>query len=214
MRYVQCVIYNVIQRVNKEGSVVHMSVDPVPVCPDLAHERAMRAEFNDVVNELRDLLGRRLVAYLGAVKETRAVNQWADGERTPGAEIQTRLRLALQVALMIADADGAAIAQAWFQGMNPQLGDRAPARVLRDEAPDEAGPAVLAAARVFLVAQRAGGSAVGTAATFPTQASGWESVRRDTLRRDAQGPKGELLDEAMRLSRFAVELAAAGRMAS
>jgi hypothetical protein len=113
----------------------------------------MRASFPEVVGELRQLLGARLVAYLGGVRETRAVHQWADndGGRRPSAEVQQRLRLALQVALPIAEADSNEIAQAWFQGLNPQLDDRSPARMLRDGDLEEAGPAVVAAARAFLV---------------------------------------------------------------
>lgn len=119
--------------------------------PDLAaHTHAMRASFAEVATELRELLGARLVAYLGSVRETRAVHQWADDGRQPSAEVQQRLRLALQVALPIAEADSKEIAQAWFQGLNPQLDDRSPARMLRDGDFDEAGPAVVGAARAFL----------------------------------------------------------------
>jgi hypothetical protein len=46
--------------------------------------------------------------------------------------VQQRLRLALQVALPIAEAAGPEVAQAWFQGLNPRLEDRSPARMLRD----------------------------------------------------------------------------------
>ena len=120
--------------------------------PDLAaHEHAMRAPFADVVRELRDILGPRLVAYLGNVKETRAVHEWADGERVPRQSARQRLRLALQIALVIAGADGPEITQAWLQGLNPQLEDRSPARLLREGEFDEVGPAVIAAARAFLV---------------------------------------------------------------
>jgi hypothetical protein len=120
--------------------------------PDLAaHTRAMRASFPEVASELRELLGARLVAYLGGVRETRAVHQWADDDRQPSTEVQQRLRLALQVTLPIAEADSKEIAQAWFQGLNPQLDDRSPARMLRDGDFEEAGPAVVAAARAFLV---------------------------------------------------------------
>ena len=121
-----------------------------PPRPELAHRQAMRAEFADVVAELRELLGLKLVAYLGSVNETRAVNQWAAGERTPGAGTQARLRLALQIALMIAAVDGAGVAQAWFQGMNPLLDDDSPGRLLREGGLEEVGPEVLGAARSFL----------------------------------------------------------------
>jgi len=122
--------------------------------PDLeAHQRAVRAPFHEVVEDLRDLLGVRLVAYIGGVGETRAVHQWAaaDTPRTPSEQVQQRLRVALQAALVIASVDGKDVAQVWFQGLNPQLDDRSPARLLRDGNLDETGPAVLAAARAFLV---------------------------------------------------------------
>jgi hypothetical protein len=116
--------------------------------PDLvSYAHATRASFEDVATELRELL----VAYLGGVGETRAVNQWAEGERMPSDEVQQRLRLALRVALPIATADSPVIAQAWFQGLNPQLDDRSPARLLRDGDLDEVGPAIVAAERAFLI---------------------------------------------------------------
>lgn len=122
--------------------------------PDLdAHQRAVRAPFAEVADQLRDLLGVRLAAYIAGVGETRAVHQWADPElsRTPSEQVQRRLRAALQAALVIASVDGKDVAQVWFQGLNPQLDDRSPARMLRDGELDETGPAVLAAARAFLV---------------------------------------------------------------
>jgi hypothetical protein len=92
-----------------------------------------------------------LVAYIAAVNETRAVHQWAEGTRTPGEKTQRRLRFALRVAQSIAEADWAEIAQAWLQGLNPQLDDCAPARLLRDGDLDEVGPAIIAAKRAFLI---------------------------------------------------------------
>ena len=120
--------------------------------PDFAaHTRAVRASFPDLVAELRSVLGARLVAFVGSVKETRAVRQWAEGEREPGEEVRNRLRVALQVALPLAEAESPEIAQAWFQGLNPQLDDRSPARMLREGELEEVGPLVIAAARAFLI---------------------------------------------------------------
>jgi hypothetical protein len=116
-----------------------------------AHTLAVRSTFPEVVGALRELLGPRLVAYLGAVRETRAVHQWAEGARTPSDAVQQRLRVALQVASMVAEAEGPRIAQAWLQGLNPQLDDRSPARLLREGELQEVGPAVVGAARAFLV---------------------------------------------------------------
>jgi hypothetical protein len=120
--------------------------------PDyVAHDRAVRATFPEVVTLLREILGAKLTAYLGSVKETRAVNEWADSTREPSDGVQQRLRLALRIALAIAGTDGADVTRAWFQGLNPQLDDRSPARLLREGDLADVGPAVIAAERAFLV---------------------------------------------------------------
>lgn len=124
-----------------------MSVTPAR--PDLAYVNAVRIQPAQLVAELRDLLGARLVAYLGGVKETRAVRQWAEGTRRVSAGDLRRLRLAYQAARLLAERDTPAVVQAWFQGLNPALEDRSPARVLREGDIDDVGPAVLAAARQF-----------------------------------------------------------------
>jgi hypothetical protein len=120
--------------------------------PDLdAHRHAMRADIQAVAAEVRDVLGARLGAYVAGVGETRALHEWADGVRVPGAEAQRRLRLALQIATTIAARDGDATAQAWFQGLNPQLDDRSPARLIREGDLDDVGSQVVVAARAFVV---------------------------------------------------------------
>lgn len=103
-----------------------------------------------LVAELSELLGSKLVAYIAGVRETRAVRQWSGGEREAREPIPKRLRLALQVASLIASHDNASVAQAWFQGLNPQLDDRSAARLLREGDLDEVGPLILSAARAFV----------------------------------------------------------------
>ena len=121
-----------------------------PARPDLAYVNAMRLSSADLAGELRTLLGAKLVAYLGGVKETRAVRQWVEGSRQiAGADNQRRLRLAYQAAKLIAERDDPGVVQAWFQGLNPALADRSPARLLREGDLDDVGPQVLAAARQF-----------------------------------------------------------------
>lgn len=115
-----------------------------------AHTRAIRLPLAEAVTELSRILGLKLTAYVGSVKETRAVSEWASGSREPSTGVQRRLRLALQVAGAIARVDGDEVARAWFQGLNPQLGDRSPARLLREGDLDEVGPEVVGAARAFL----------------------------------------------------------------
>jgi hypothetical protein len=76
-------------------------------------------------------LGAKLFAYIGPAKETRAVRQWADGERKPSGEVMTRLRHAYHVAALLAERDSRAVVQACFQGMNPQLGSAGAAATRR-----------------------------------------------------------------------------------
>lgn len=114
-----------------------------------AYRDSINLEVAPLVAELRDMLGARLVAYLAGVGETRAVRQWAEGTRRMPAETEARLRLAYHVAGIILESNGSRIAQTWFQGMNPQLEDRSPARLIRETNPDQSGPEVLAAARAF-----------------------------------------------------------------
>jgi hypothetical protein len=119
--------------------------------PDLdAYNNAMSMTTAELVTALRDLLGAKLVAYLGRVKETRAVRQWADGTRSIGNPVDVdRLRVAYRAAAVITARDSKEVAQAWFQGLNPLLDDRSPARLLRDGDLEEVGPQVLTAARQF-----------------------------------------------------------------
>jgi len=129
-----------------------MPAEFAPARPDLAaYDRAVRQPFPVVVKELRELLGAKLVAYVAGVSETRAVHEWADGVREPRGSVEERLRLALRIAGFIEDHENARVAQAWLQGLNPQLDDRSPARLLRDGDVEDVGPQILAAARAFVV---------------------------------------------------------------
>jgi hypothetical protein len=119
--------------------------------PDLAaYNEAVGMTTAELVTALRSLLGAKLVAYLGGVKETRAVRQWADGTRKIGkASDVERLRVAYRAARMVNVRDSTPVVQAWFQGLNPFLDDVSPARVLRDGDVDIDGARVIAAARQF-----------------------------------------------------------------
>src|SRR5215210_3772888 len=117
-----------------------MAVSPVARPDYAAHIRAVRSSFPEVVIALREILGLKLCAYLGSVKETRAVNEWADGVREPSEAVQRRLRLAFQVAGAIAEVDGAEVARAWFQGLAPPLVARSPDGLARAGGLERGGP--------------------------------------------------------------------------
>lgn len=131
--------------------MVAVAMPITPSKPDLAAYRdALTLPTAQLVGALRDLLGARLVAYLGGVKETRAVRQWAEGSRAIGkpADVE-RLRLAYRVSRIIVERDSKEVAQAWFQGLNPGLDDVSPARLLREGDLEADGARVIAAARQF-----------------------------------------------------------------
>lgn len=115
-----------------------------------AFNESIRQDLPYIVTDLRVRLGAKLVAYIANVTETRAVRAWAEGERAPSPNTERRLRLAYMVAALIDRSEGDGIAATWFQGMNPQLGDRSPARVLHEDRTDEAMARVLSAAKGFV----------------------------------------------------------------
>ncbi|KAA9089588.1 hypothetical protein [Microbacterium radiodurans] len=115
-----------------------------------AFNESIRQGLPQIVSELRSRLGAKLVAYIANVTETRAVRSWADGERVPTPNTERRLRLAFQVAALIDLSEGDGVAATWFQGMNPQLGDRSPAWVLHEDRSDDALDRVLDAAKGFV----------------------------------------------------------------
>lgn len=117
-----------------------------------AHDYAMSAPISEVVAELLDLLGAPLVATIGGVSETRAVQQWTAGRRPQRPHV---LRFALQVASIIASSSQHEMARAWFQGSNPHLDDATPASLLRDSDLPLVQQRIMGAARSFVIRDRA-----------------------------------------------------------
>jgi hypothetical protein len=110
-----------------------------------AHLRAIRASTAEVARQLQDILGQRLTAVIAGVSDAKAVGQWARGARSPHPEAERRLRDAYQVVTLLLDYDAPPTIRAWFGGMNPHLGDQAPALLIATE-PEH----VLQAAQAFV----------------------------------------------------------------
>ena len=115
-----------------------------------AYNDSVRQPIDQVVVTLRELLGAKLVAYIASVSATRVVRDWADGIRQPNGGTEVKLRHAYRIARLIERSEGAAIVPTWFQGMNPYLGDRSPARVLHESDFESSAPEILAAANSFV----------------------------------------------------------------
>jgi len=118
--------------------------------PDLmAYREATTLEFPTLVKELTKIIGKKLTAYIASVKDARAIERWIAGAESYKG-VEERLRLAYQLAKMISDHEGPRVVQAWLTGLNPELNDRAPIRLLREEDVATVGPEILGAARAFL----------------------------------------------------------------
>lgn len=118
--------------------------------PDLAaHRESLRLPASEIVRRLVEMLGRKLTAYIGNVKDVRAVDRWIAGGELYG-EAEARLRFAFQVARTLSELDTPAVVQAWLTGVNPELDDRVPLRLMREGDLNSVGAEVLRAARAFL----------------------------------------------------------------
>lgn len=102
----------------------------------------------EIVMRLVEILGRKLTAYLGGVKNVREVSSWIRGVNI-NHDQEARFRLALSVANILIEKDPREIVQAWMIGLNPELGDRVPLRLLREEPVETIASDLLAAARVM-----------------------------------------------------------------
>src|ERR1700683_4220402 len=121
-----------------------------PPRPELsAHERALRLPTPELVQQMVEVIGRKLTAYIGGVKDVRAVDRWISGSEIYG-DAEQRLRFAFQVVWTLREHDSPKVVQAWLTGVNPELGDRVPLRLLRENDIHAVAPAVLSAARAFL----------------------------------------------------------------
>ena len=114
-----------------------------------AHREAISLAFPELVSRLVGYIGRKLSAYVGRVKDVRTVDGWVQG-KAPYGDAEERLRLAFQVVRTLIDHDPPRIVQAWLTGVNPELGDRIPLRLLREGDLNIVGPEVMAAARAFI----------------------------------------------------------------
>ena len=118
--------------------------------PDLAaHREAISLQWPDVVRRLTEILGRKLTAYIAGVRDVRALDRWIAGT-APYGDVEARLRFTYHVVRTLAEHDSPQVVQSWLTGVNPELGDRVPLRLLRDRDLNTVAPEILAAVRAFL----------------------------------------------------------------
>jgi hypothetical protein len=109
------------------------------------HARVTRQPIATTAAALQDVFGQRFVAAMAGVRDPKAVGRWIRGEDVPRAQAAAALQNALQVVELLRTQEDDDTVRSWFRGMNPDLGDRPPALVLREQ-PEN----VAQAARAFL----------------------------------------------------------------
>jgi hypothetical protein len=115
-----------------------------------AHHEAVRLPIATIVERLRAILGVGFVSALAGVRETRAVNEWADGRRViRSRRVEDRLRFVFQVAELLRRQDPDVVVRAWFESLNPLLDYRSPADLLIRSEVQEVGAEILRAAQAF-----------------------------------------------------------------
>lgn len=94
--------------------------------PDLApHRESLRLPLSTIVGELVSILGRKLTAYIGKVKDVRAVDRWMAGGEVYG-DAEQRLRFAFQVARTLHARDTPAVVQSLVYRRHPGVGRPCP----------------------------------------------------------------------------------------
>jgi hypothetical protein len=115
------------------------------------HADATRSSFQEIVAGLTAIIGRKLTAYIGSVDDVRAVDLWIKGGGTY-REAEPRLRFAYQVVLDLSEHEQPAVVQSWLTGINPELKNRTPIRLLREGDLEALAPELLGAVRAFTAA--------------------------------------------------------------
>ena len=122
---------------------------PLPRPDLIAYRESLQLPFSELVAQLVHSIGRKLTAYIAGVKDARAVDRWSQGGESYG-NVEPRLRFTFQVVRTLQDHDSPRVVQAWLTGVNPELGDRTPIRLLREGNLDSVAVEVLGAARAFI----------------------------------------------------------------
>ena len=110
-----------------------------------AHAHAVELGISDIAAALQAQLGQALLGVI-VNKTERTLTRWAKAAVRPPHASEQLLRDTFQVFELLASAESADVARAWFMGMNPQLDDESPAEALSTGRARD----VVAAARAFI----------------------------------------------------------------
>jgi|SRR5271155_3167205 len=119
--------------------------------PDLeAHRNSLMLPMPELLRTLISKIGKKLTTYVAGMHDARMIESWMAGEPSP-SDAERRLRFTYQIVMTLTIKDSPAVAQAWLLGVNPELGDRVPIRLLREGKLDQVSGPIVGAARAFAV---------------------------------------------------------------
>jgi hypothetical protein len=127
-----------------------------------AAARAETASIEEVVMLLRAVLGPELVASIAGNKTRGCVAAWAQGRYHPGDTAARRLRIALELVLVVMEGEGIEAARSWLLRPDRTLEGRSPLAVLAEQRPLRTRRTLLAAAAASLRRGDAGPSSVSS----------------------------------------------------
>ena len=110
-----------------------------------AHAHAVELGVSDIAAALQTQLGQALLGVI-VNKTERTLTRWTKAAVRPPHASEQLLRDTFQVFELLASAESADVARAWFMGMNPQLDDESPAEALSTGRARD----VMSAARAFI----------------------------------------------------------------
>lgn len=117
----------------------------------VAYNESLKLDAQELVSQLVRMIGQTLTAYIAGVNDAHEIDSWqANG--IPSPEVEAKLRFVYRVSKHISQHYSSAVAQAWLQGVNPELDDRVALQLIRDEPLFEIEPDIMAAQNVFLEA--------------------------------------------------------------
>ena len=87
---------------------------------------------------------------VGGVWDVRADDRWMKGSELYG-DAEQRLRFAFQLIRMLAEREEPTVIQSWPTGLNPELSDRVPLRLMRENDLETVAPEIMGAVRAFLI---------------------------------------------------------------
>lgn len=123
-----------------------MATSNITRTPNDLHRRALRASPDTMARLLQTVLGQRLTAYVVGT-DVKTIQRWirSDAVQIRSVDVERRLRVAYEIALLLLQEDAESTVRAWFISTNEYLSDHSPAETIRRNQPG----AALDAARSF-----------------------------------------------------------------